>query len=90
MHIDGLNEEFKTPDNAASGTVAPAHATGEGGEVGEPMPSLEDRPVNVLDPETEARVKANHERFMKAAPVPKQLSGDALEAQGFTVRKIGG
>lgn len=85
--MEQLNEEFKPLDTKPVPPGEPLTAPVE--YPTEPAETDEYPASNVLDPETEARVKANHERYMKAAPVPGQLSADALEAQGFTVRRVG-
>lgn len=81
-----MNVEFAPPDDTSG-----EYPSGPVEYHSEPSWSHEES-TNVLDPETEARVKAQHERYMKAAPVPGGGAVDAraLEEQGFTVRVVEG
>jgi hypothetical protein len=84
MYIDGLNEEFAPPSEAEDGSDA---KRAEPRSYRDTTPEPETR---VLTPEEEERVKRQHERYMKAAPVPGFGAADssALEAAGFQVRKV--
>jgi hypothetical protein len=94
MYIDGLNEEFAPPSEAEDGSDA-KRAEIESGLSPDSMPrsyrdTTPEPETRVLTPEEEERVKRQHERYMKAAPVPGFGAADssALEAAGFQVRKV--
>lgn len=79
MYIEGMNEEFAPPD--------------EDGEPAEPRSYRDTTPepeTRVLTAEEEERVKRQHERYMRNAPVPGYGAADssALEAAGFQVRTL--
>jgi hypothetical protein len=80
MYIQGMNEEFAPPDEDYSEPAEPRSYR-------DTTPEPETR---VLSPEEEDRVKRQHERYMKSAPVPGYGAADssALEAAGFKVRTV--
>lgn len=86
MYIDGLNEEFAPPSEAEDGSDA-KRAEPRSYRDSTPEPTFESS-AGPLSPEEEERVRRQHERYMRNAPVPGYGAADssALEAAGFQVR----